>query len=173
MKRILFLVGLCLLLSGCVTENLVRSAASTSREEAPVLCGLYEVVRVSDGDTIVVQVDGEEVSVRLIGVDAPESVHFDDSKNTPEGAVASQWTCDLLDDAFVYLEYDVEKTDKYGRTLAYVYLDDGVTMVERSMLADGMAQVMTIQPNSKYADEFVEIQKNARENEAGFWGDSK
>ena len=52
----------------------------------------------------------------------------------------------------------------------YVYLDDKETMVERILLSMGYAEIMTVQPNSKYADEFYEIQKQAREARVGFWG---
>ena len=69
-----------------------------------------------------------------------------------------------------YLEYDVSSEDQYGRMLAYVYLDDGETMIERILLSEGLASIMTVQPNSKYADEFYNIQKKAREEGKGFWG---
>lgn len=135
-----------------------------------VLSDLYDVVRVVDGDTIIVSVDGIETRVRLIGVDTPESVHADEEKNTAEGIEASEWTTLLLTDAKVYLEYDIDTEDDYGRTLAYVYLDDGVTMVNRLLLENGLARVMTIQPNSKYANEFYALQVAAREASKGFWG---
>jgi len=141
--------------------------------ESGILSELYDVVRVVDGDTIIVSIDGKEVKVRLIGVDTPESVHTDDSKNTAEGKEASEWTSDLLTGAKVYLEYDVDTEDDYGRTLAYVYIDDidggGVIMVNRLLLENGLAQIMTIQPNSKYATEFYELQVAAREAKKGFW----
>ena len=129
-------------------------------ESEPQLYGLYDVVRVVDGDTIIVNIDGEETKVRFIGVDTAESVHPDDSKNNENGKEASQWTSDLLTGQQVYLEYDIDKTDDYGRTLAYVYLSDG-RMVQEELLKAGMAELMTIQPNSKYADKFYEI-KNDR-----------
>jgi len=136
------------------------------------LSELYNVVRVVDGDTIIVSIDGEDVTVRLIGVDTPESVHTDDSKNTAEGKEASDWTSALLTDANVYLEYDVDTEDDFGRTLAYVYIDDidgGLVMVNRLLLENGLAQIMTIQPNSKYASEFYQLQVAAREAKKGFW----
>ena len=147
-------------LSGCGIQTI---------EESAELDGLYEVVRVVDGDTIVVSVNGEDTKIRLIGIDTPESVHPDKNKNTNEGKEASIWTKDLLNDKEIYLEYDVDTEDDYGRTLAYVYLDDGVTMVNRLLLENGFAQTMTIQPNSKYADEFHDLQVTAREAKTGFW----
>ena len=143
---------------------------SNSSDSLPTLYGPYTVMRIVDGDTIVVDIDGEDTKVRFIGVDTPESVSPDESKNTQEGIEASEWTKELLSDVSVYLEYDVSQYDKYNRTLAYVYLDDGVTMVQRLLLENGIAQIMTIQPNSKYADEFYQLQVSARESQIGFWG---
>lgn len=152
------------------TEEATETTEETESAEAVNLSPLYDVVRVVDGDTIVVSIEDKEVKVRLIGVDTPESVHEDESKNTAEGKEASEWTTDLLTGTQVYLEYDVETEDKYGRTLAYVYLDDGKTMVNRLLLENGLAQIMTVQPNSKYADEFYNLQVAAREAGKGFWG---
>ena len=111
--------------------------------------GPYTVVRVVDGDTLVVDINGTDTKVRPIGVDTPELVHTNASKNVPEGTTASDYTKNLLTGKNVYLEYDAGPTDKYGRTLAYVYTEDGV-MVNDLLLEEGMAKMMTIQPNVKY-----------------------
>ena len=70
----------------------------------------------------------------------------------------------------VYLEFDVGRTDQYGRLLSYVYLSDKETMVQRLLLSEGYAMVMTYQPNVKYADEFLKLQQQAIEDGKGFWG---
>ena len=141
-----------------------------SQNEIPAdLHGPYEVLYVIDGDTAFINIEGEEVKVRFLGIDTPESVHQDESKNTPEGKTASKFTKDLLEGKSVYLEYDVQREDEYGRTLAYLYLDDGVTMVQKEILRAGMATTLTIQPNSKYADELYGVLVEARESGAGFW----
>ena len=145
-----------------------QSVSGNSTEPAD-LKGLYNVVRIVDGDTIVVDINGTETKVRLIGVDTPESVSSDESENTKEGKKASEWTTNLLTEKQVYLEYDVSTEDKYGRSLAYVYLSDGKTMVNKELIKGGFAQVMTVQPNSKYADEFYDLQVAAREAKVGFW----
>ncbi len=92
------------------------------------------------------------------------------SKNVPEGTTASDYTKELLTDKNVYLEYDAGRTDKYDRVLAYVYTEDGV-MVNNLLLEEGMAKIMTIQPNVKYVELFKQTQETARENGAGFWAD--
>ena len=138
-------------------------------EQASDLCGPYAVDYVIDGDTAFINIDGESVKVRFLGIDTPESVHQDESRNTPEGKIASDYTKKLLTGKSVYLEYDVQREDEYGRTLAYLYLDDGVTMVQEEILRAGMATTLTIQPNSKYADELYAVLVEAREAGAGFW----
>ena len=137
---------------------------------APELHGLYTVVRVVDGDTIIVDIDGAETRVRLIGIDTPESVHPDDTLNSERGQIASDFTSALLRGKQVYLEYGEEKTDKYGRTLAYVFLSDK-SMVEEELLRSGMAEVLTIEPNSKYASFFEKLEAEAQRNKSGFWSE--
>lgn len=84
-----------------------------------------KVKRVVDGDTLLVEYDGKEEKIRMIGVDTPESVSSDESKNCVEGESASNFTKEQLpEDTIVYLEFDKEKMDPYGRTLAYVWLSD-------------------------------------------------
>lgn len=122
------------------------------------LYGAYEVIRVVDGDTIVVDIDDIETTVRLIGVDTPESVHPDSKENSEEGTEASEYTKSLLGGTSVYLEYDSFKTDSYGRTLAYVYLEDG-RMLQEVLLEEGYATVMTVEPNVKYKNKFQEKEK--------------
>ena len=129
--------------------------------------GPYEVVRVVDGDTYKINIDGTEQTVRLIGVDTPESVSSDESKNCVEGKDASVYVKNLITGKMVYLEYDAGQTDKYGRVLAYVYYE-GVQL-EKILLEMGYARTMTIAPNVNYADEYAKIQTNARESNTGFW----
>ena len=128
---------------------------------------LYEVVRVVDGDTIVINYNGKDEKVRLIGVDTPESVHSDKSKNTKEGVKVSDYTKSKLTGKMVSIELDVEERDKYGRILAYVYLDG--EMYNKHLLEIGYAKVATYPPNVKYVEDFKELQKEARENNKGLW----
>lgn len=156
------------LLDNALSEISLKTDNATDKT-SKTLSGPYDVIRVVDGDTAIVSIDGEDVRVRFIGVDTPESVNPDESKNTPEGKEASDFTKELLTGKTVYLEYDAQITDDYGRTLAYVYLDDGTTMVQTKLLEEGLATTMTIQPNSKYASSFHSTMVNARENNAGLW----
>jgi micrococcal nuclease len=114
----------------------------------------YFVERVIDGDTILVSRDGEYSTVRLIGIDAPESVHPDKSLNTPEGLVAYEYTRSMLEGRHIELETDVEEKDKYGRLLAYVWLDG--LLFNARMVKDGFANVDIFYPNTKYASEILQ-----------------
>lgn len=128
----------------------------------------YPVVWVIDGDTLLILKDGEEVSVRLIGIDAPESVNRDETKNTPEGEIASAWLKDFIAGRPVALEFDEELVDRFGRTLAYVYTE-GV-LLEDEILRAGMAVTLAMDPNTRYAKHFASVEREAREAGAGFWG---
>ena len=132
------------------------------------LFGPYNVVYVVDGDTLDVMIDGEKTRIRLIGVNTPESVSDDENENCEEGKIASQYTKDMLENKNVYIEYDEDVTDQYGRTLAYVYMEDG-EMYNEILLKKGYARLMIIQPNTKYVNEFTKIQAYAKENNIGFW----
>lgn len=140
--------------------------------EIPVY-GPYEIVKVVDADTLIVNIDGDHVKVRLIGINAPESVHPDYKKNTDEGAIASQWVKNLLSDEKVYLEYDEKRLDIYDRTLAYVYLSDKETMLNAYILQEGYAQVCVFEPNVRYSEYFALIEEKAREEEKGLWANEE
>jgi micrococcal nuclease len=68
----------------------------------------------------------------------------------------------------VRLEFDVQERDRYGRLLAYVYLEDG-TFVNAEILRQGYGVLLTVPPNVKFAEEFLEIQRQAREAGRGLW----
>ena len=127
------------------------------------------VERVVDGDTLIVSVDGERERVRLIGVNTPESVHPDPSRNTAEGVEASEFTKSILESGDqVYLEKDVSDRDQYDRLLRYVWLEEPEgervdrQQVEEKMLngilvAEGYAEAREYPPDTKYAALFEAI----------------
>lgn len=126
-----------------------------------------KVLRVVDGDTFKCMIDGKEQTVRLIGVDTPESVNPNEEKNTVEGKIASEYTKKYLENRDVELEFDIQKTDKYGRVLAYVWNDD--TMFNFKLIRDGIAKPMTIAPNVKYSEIIKNLERAAVENNKGFF----
>lgn len=137
----------------------------------------HYVKKVFDGDTILLA-QGEKV--RLLGIDTPEMHDSDkllrDSRRSGEsiqaikklGRRSYQFTRDLLEGKMVSLEFDVQRHDKYGRLLAYVYLEDG-TFVNARIIEEGYADLMTIPPNLKYADLFKELLQEARSARRGLW----
>jgi micrococcal nuclease len=127
-----------------------------------------QVVRVVDGDTIKVSIDGQVYTVRYIGIDTPETV--DPAKPVqwmgPEASAANRA---LVEAKTVYLEKDVSETDRYGRLLRYVYLPDG-TFVNAELVRLGYAHASTYPPDVKYQDLFRQMEQEAREAGVGLWG---
>jgi micrococcal nuclease len=126
-----------------------------------------QVLRVVDGDTIKVRLDGGSTErVRYIGVDTPESVKPD----TPVQCFAkkaSHFNASLVGGRDVTLRTDAEERDRYGRLLAYVYADG--RFVNRELVARGYARTLTIPPNVAHADEFASVARRAREAGMGLW----
>ena len=135
------------------------------------------MTRAVDGDTLVLE-SGERV--RLIGIDTPE-MHESDKLNRDAqrsgqnssaikqlGRQSYEFTKNLVQGKRVRLEFDVERYDKYKRILAYVYLADG-TFVNAKIVQEGYASLMTYPPNVKYADLFLKLYQEARENKRGLW----
>jgi micrococcal nuclease len=128
-----------------------------------------EVSKFVDGDTFwITNVKGQQERIRLIGVDAPESRRSGRKEIGFYGREASAYVERMLDGKKIRLEYDVGKYDRYKRTLAYVYLQDG-TFLNAHLVENGYAMVMTVPPNVKYADLFVRLQKEARKKKKGLW----
>lgn len=163
-------------------SNVSEQETVSQTEENKEQLEAVTLVRVVDGDTVVVRRDsGETIKVRLIGIDTPESVNPDTSKNTESGKTASDYVKrELPVNQTYYLEYDEEKEDKYGRTLAYLwYTNDiiependeyvSVFMLNAVLLKKGYATTMRIEPNVKYADMFERIKNNAKESKAELW----
>ncbi len=139
--------------------------------ETPTVDASYIAVnRVVDGDTFEVTLNGKKEKVRLLLVDTPESVHSDSSKNTAYGKIASDFTKNLIEGKKVKLEFDVAERDRYGRLLAYVYLEDG-RMLNEILLQEGHAKVAVYQPNVKYVDKFRQLEKEAQAAKKGIWAD--
>lgn len=124
------------------------------------------VVRVVDGDTIHVRINGRVEKVRYIGVNTPE-IHHPTKGEEPGGREAAEVNRRLVGGKTVRLELDVQERDRYGRLLAYVWVGD--TMVDAELVRLGYAQVMTVPPNVKYQELFLRYQREARERGRGLW----
>ncbi len=127
-----------------------------------------KVVRVVDGDTIqVCCIVWKREKVRYIGINTPETKH--PTKGVEYyGQEAAEANRKLVDGKTVRLEFDVQEQDRYGRLLAYVYLEEG-TFVNAWLVQHGYAAVMTVPPNVKHQELFLRLQREAREEGRGLW----
>jgi len=183
MKRV-FLFFFLVFISSCLqqgsdTPKVESSKNYTIKPNAKdIPCKVKKVV---DGDTFHCAINGDEITVRLIGVDTPESKPNPKAKRDVEktgipmeemikmGKEAAEFTKRLIPPGTtVKLETDVQITDKYGRVLAYAWLPDG-RMLNEVLVREGYAQVYTVPPNVKYQELFLSAQREAREKGKGLW----
>ncbi len=136
-------------------------------EERRAVAQEFRVVQVLDGDTIIVQRGSYRDTIRLLGVDTPET-HHPTKPVQCYGPEASAYTTKRLFGQVVRLEDDVERHDIYGRRLAYVYLDGH--NFERELLQKGYARLLVIEPNHAYARDMLDDELNARAKRVGLWG---
>jgi micrococcal nuclease len=122
------------------------------------------VAQVRDGDTVILA-SGQKV--RLLGIDAPEL----EQEGRPADFLAHKAKGVLADLALgkkVRLEYDKLRYDRYGRTLAYLFLPDG-TNLSRELIRQGLARVYTVPPNKRFQEELLAAQREAIEARRGIW----
>ena len=125
------------------------------------------VTKVVDGDTLKIKHNGQDESVRLIGIDTPESKANKKAKKDAErskadvetitsmGKESAKFTATLVKPGdTVKIEFDIRPRDQYGRLLGYVYLSNG-KMLNEEIIKAGYANVMTYPPNTKYQDRFL------------------
>ncbi len=162
-KKCLFLfLGIAFIFS-----LLLLSGQSEEIESVPDFLLDLEQVRINfiyDGDTV--RTDTGE-KIRLLGVDAPE-MNWGEGEPDFYAWEAFEYTKEILLGQLVYLEYDEVKEDKYGRTLAYLFLADG-TFFNKKLLEKGYARLLLIPPNLKYSDVLREAEESARAAGRGIW----
>jgi micrococcal nuclease len=127
------------------------------------------VVRVIDGDTVRVRFERGTETVRYIGVDTPESV----KPGTPVQCFAKRaaaFNRNLVSGRAVRLRFGPERRDRYGRLLAYVYVDGSKRSVSATLVARGYGHVLTIPPNTEHAVLFNRLQRRAKRRGLGLWG---
>lgn len=156
---------------GAVVLGLLTACSSAGADTAPgTLHGPYPVVRAVDGDTIRVNRNGEEIVIRFIGLDTPETVAPDRPVEC-FGPEASARTKQLVEGGQVWLEYDEASglTDKYDRTLAFVWLDQQ-TMLNEILIAEGFAEEVTYTDGYAHQREFQAVEREAQAAGLGLWG---
>ena len=129
----------------------------------------FPVKKIVDGDTFWID-DGSPkgLKIRLTGIDSPEPRNTGTKTKSFFGAESTNYLKELLYNKRVRLEFDVSRYDRYGRTLAYVFLEDG-TFVNAEMVRNGYATVMTVPPNVRHAGTFTELASGARKGNKGLW----
>lgn len=177
MKRIADqILALLFLITSHVAVAASEPHAKTPHTEATV-------DSIVDGDTLRVRIKGRSDSVRLIGIDTPESRFNKRAALQAERSNKDMKTIlSLGKEAFstlrtlapkgspIRLEFDVERRDKYDRLLAYVYRPDGV-MLNEEMLSRGYAQLLTMPPNVRYVDRFTKALRKSQTERRGLWAD--
>ena len=130
----------------------------------------YKVSKITDGDTFYVMTkNSEKFKIRLIGIDAPESYNVGKKfRKEYFGKEAKVFATNLLKNKKVKLTFDIQKTDRYGRILAYAYLENGV-FLNQYLVENGFAVVATFPPNVKFVEVFTKAEKLARKKEVGLW----
>lgn len=166
-----------LLLACALLFPLFATQAEQPRQEA-------RVVKVLDGDTLIVAIGSRHEHVRLIGIDTPESRpnrraekqaqerHLNQGTVLQMGHRAAEYSRSLLPKkSVVYLEYDVGKRDHYQRLLAYAWLPNG-RMANEEIVKAGYAYLLSIPPNIKYRDRFATAFSEARSAQRGLWSNT-
>ena len=143
----------------------VLSSCGNSNISQPDLATIVSVV---DGDTIVLSVQNQTETVRLLGIDTPETVH----PTRPIecfGPEASAFTKATLEKgSVVKLVRDVEPRDRYQRLLVYLFLADG-TLFNQLLIDRGLARTLSIEPNTAFASQFASHESSARNRRVGLW----
>ena|SRR3989344_5055954 len=152
-----------------IVSPVVSNKATVKATQKPQVSGEYSVVKVVDGDTVDISIDGKVERVRLIGMNTPETV---DPRKPVEcfGKEASNRAKELLTGKTVKIKVDPngDTRDKYDRLLLYIFLGDG-TNYAKKMIMDGYAYEYTYDGSYKYQTEFKQAQKYAEDNKLGLW----
>lgn len=141
---------------------------SQTPKAPPLPHGVIEVV---DGDTIILPLDGERTRVRYLLMDTPE-LHHPSRVQEELGPEAKEANRALLASGALRMEFDKERYDKYGRTLAYLWAfrEEGEILINEELVRMGLALPMLIAPNGKYAHRVFAAMEEAISKKAGFWG---
>ncbi len=158
LARAASIIGVVLALGGCT--------APTSRSPAEDADDTVRVVKVIDGDTIRVAFDGRDERVRLIGIDTPE-VPWYEGRGECFGVEAARYLKQRLGGRVVRLDFDVELRDRYGRLLAYAYINR--ELINLTLVRFGYAIADPVRPNTRLAALFAQAQVRARARGEGLW----
>ncbi len=146
-------------------QNTFTEVASDSSQTLLRNLQKVKVSRVIDGDTIELE-SGQKV--RYIGIDTPETV---DHRRDPQCFCqeASLQNKKLVEGKDIYLEKDISQTDKYGRLLRYIYLEENEISINEQLIKEGYAVASSYPPDIKYQEKLKTAEQEARDNQKGLW----
>lgn len=159
--------SLCISVLLGIMTSLVLAANSASERIA------VKYLKTSDGDTARVELNGENVRVRFLGINTPE-VSGENKVEEPFGNEALAYTKNKLDHAKkVEIEYDTvaDQEDRFGRKLAWIWIDD--ELFELELLEQGLAKTYMLKNDYKYASELKAAEKKAKEAKVGVWSETE
>ncbi|MES1213392.1 MAG: thermonuclease family protein [Singulisphaera sp.] len=163
-RRLLIRAATLLLFALVAALQSWRGCSLEVRESQPMPEGHYRVLRVVDGDTLLMQ---DHKRLRLMGVDTPETVK-EDTPVQPWGPEATEFTREFVGPGEVRLQFDRERTDRFGRYLAYVWVGD--RMLNEELLRAGLARW---EPGYHYSQSmktrFRKAQREAQQGQRGIW----
>ncbi|MGG1021145.1 thermonuclease family protein [Bacillus paralicheniformis] len=165
MKRFMEVILILLLIGGASACDFKENTKEMSNRET------VQLIKSIDGDTIKVNYEGREKTVRYLLVDTPETKK-PNSCVQPYGKSASQRNSQIVKSGKLELEFDKgEHVDKYGRLLAYVYVNG--KSVQETLLKEGLARVAYVYPpNTKYLDQFKDAEQYAKDKKTAIWSKS-
>ena len=163
-SRLVGSVCLCLFLFSCTTNGPQNQTIQQPRHGV-----VATIVKVVDGDTVDIDLNGRNERVRIIGVNTPETKH----PTKPIeffGPEASAYMTTLLPKGTrVRIERDVEARDRYGRMLLYLYIDSNNLFINLDLVVRGYGKPMSIEPNTFHRNDFVRAASQAEVANVGFW----
>lgn len=153
-----------------VGAGTTSSEVPADLQVAPPVDGVpARIVRVVDGDTVVANVDGDDLRVRLLRIDTPELARDGDPAECLGDAAAARLEALVPTGTVLVLATDTEELDQFGRLLAHLWRAEDGLWVNGAMLASGFARVVTFPPNVAYDDEVRALERSARQRSLGLW----
>jgi len=119
------------------------------------------ILRVKDGDTVVVRFNTDTHTIRLEGIDCPEH------DQTPWGPLVTQFLHEWIQGQPIQIEWDVQRTDRYQRALGYLFFQD--QFINEELVGRGLCYTMTVPPNVRYRDRLRMALRDAQQHRRGLW----
>lgn len=177
-RKIITLIIILIIFVIFIFSCFAQGRPQDNTKEIPDFFAEATVKKIVDGDTFWIEQDGTSEKVRLIGLNAPELLHYEQQETDGDRATAFLGSI-LQTGQIVYLQQDISDTDAYNRLLRYVWLEKPTDknskeeiqgkMVNAMVIATGNAVAKDYPPDTFYSEIFSNLQKEAEKNKAGLW----